>query len=60
MCPNDQAPPSWEATFAKLKHDVEEGNKATTDALQDIIETLEELKNKLCDLPPGCIPDVPG
>lgn len=29
-------------------------NQAITDALKVIIEALEELKRRLCELPPGC------
>jgi hypothetical protein len=48
----NQTPQTLEDRVTALE---EAANKATTDAMAEVIETLEELRAILCELPPGCV-----
>jgi hypothetical protein len=50
-----QNPQTLEDRVTALEQNAEAANKAMTDALADVIETLEELRAILCELPPGCV-----
>ena len=54
MNEHEQTPPGWEESVAALQQNCEASNQALTDALKIIIDVLEELRRRLCDLPPGC------
>jgi len=52
---NNQTPQTLEDRISALEQNAKAANKATTDALAEVIETLEELRSILCELPPGCV-----
>lgn len=51
---HEQTPPTTEDRLAALEQGFGKSKVATTDALKVIIETLQELRSRLCDLPPFC------
>ena len=50
-----QSPESLEERLAKLEKEVETSNKNMTDGLQELIDKLQEMRERQCDLPPFCI-----
>lgn len=45
---------SLEERLTKLEEEVKMSNKNMTDGLQALIDKLEEMRARQCDLPPGC------
>lgn len=52
--PQQSSPKSLEERLAKLEEDFAKSNKNTTDGLQELIDKLEEMRARQCELPPGC------
>ncbi|CAN5565454.1 hypothetical protein BH20ACI3_BH20ACI3_40740 [soil metagenome] len=52
--PQQSIPTTLEDRLTKLEEDVEKSNKNMTDGLQALIDQLEEMKARQCDLPPFC------
>lgn len=48
------SPMTLEERIAKLEEEVMKSNKNMTDGLQALIDQLEEMKARQCDLPPFC------
>lgn len=48
------SPMTLEERIAKLEEEVKESNKNMTDGLQALIDKLNEMKARQCDLPPFC------
>ncbi|MBA3513670.1 MAG: hypothetical protein H0T77_04750 [Pyrinomonadaceae bacterium] len=52
--PQQSIPTTLEDRLTKLEEDVKKSNKNMTDGLQALIDQLEEMKARQCDLPPFC------
>jgi hypothetical protein len=52
--PEKSSPKTLEDRVTKLEEDTAKNNKNITDGLQALIDQLEEMKARHCELPPGC------
>lgn len=52
--PQQTGPKTLEERLTQLEEEVKKNNKNITDGLQALINTLEEMRDTECELPPGC------
>jgi hypothetical protein len=50
-----QSPKTLEDRVTKLEQDTATNNKNITDGLQALIDKLNEMRDRECELPPGCL-----
>jgi hypothetical protein len=52
--PEQSSPMTLEDRLTQLEEEVKRNNKNMTDGLQALIDTLMEMRDIECELPPGC------